>query len=123
MSHAMELSLVNLDVSNKLFLGSWGTVTQITSISTGVTLNTKRGAITTVDPALAAAAEAEFIVTNSECHSGDVVVVSVASGPSDNEHVIAAITTVAEGSFNIVLTNLAAANQADGAMVINFAII
>ena len=119
----MELSLVNLDVSNKLFLGSWGTVTQITSISTGVTLNTKRGAITTVDPALGAAAEAEFIVTNSECHSGDVVVVAVASGPSDNEHVLAFVSTVAEGSFSIVLSNLAASNQADGAMVINFAII
>ena len=116
-------SFVNLDVANKLFLGSWGTVTQATSISTGVTLNTKRGAITTVDPALAAAAEAEFVVTNSECHSGDVVIVSVASGPSDNEHVMAFVSTVAEGSFNIVLSNLAASNQADGAMVINFAVI
>ena len=116
-------SFINLTVTNKLFLGSWGTVTQATSISTGVTLNTKRGAITTVDPALAAAAEAEFVVTNSECHSGDVVIVSVASGPSDNEHVMAFVSTVAEGSFSIVLSNLAAANQADGAMVINFAII
>ena len=116
-------SFINLTVTNKLFLGSWGTVTQVTSISTGVTLNTKRGAITTVDPALAAAAEAEFVVTNSECHSGDVVIVSVASGPSDNEHVMAFVSTVAEGSFNIVLSNLAASNQADGAMVINFAII
>ena len=116
-------SFVNLDVSNKLFLGSWGSVTQATSITTGVTLNTKRGAITTVDPVLAAAAEAEFVVTNSECHAGDVVVVSVASGPSDNEHVMAFITAVSEGSFSILLTNLAATNQADGAMVINFCII
>ena len=116
-------SFINLTVTNKLFLGSWGTVTQVTSITTGVTLNTKRGAITTVDPALAAAAEAEFVVTNSECHSGDVVIVSVASGPSDNEHVMAFVSTVAEGSFNIVLSNLAASNQADGAMVINFVVI
>ena len=120
---AFSASFVNLDVTNKLFLGSYGTVTQDTSISTGVTLNTKRGAITTVDPALAAAGEAEFIVTNSECHAGDVVLLSVASGPSDNEHVFVFVSTVAEGSFSIVLSNLAAANQADGAMVINFAII
>mgnify|MGYP001612578603 CR=1 FL=1 len=118
-----ELSVRNLDVANKLFLGSGGTVTQITSISTGVTLNTKRGAITTFDPALAAAGEAEFIVTNSECHSGDVVIVAVASGPADNEHVFAFVSTVAEGSFSIVLSNLAAVNQADGAMVINFAVV
>jgi len=120
---AFEMSLVNLNVSNKLALGSYGSVTQITSITTGVTLNTKRGAITTFDPALAAAAEQEFVVTNSECHAGDVVVVAVASGPSDNEHVMAFVSAVSEGSFSIVISNLAAANQADGAMVINFAII
>ena len=118
-----ELSLVNLDVSNKLSLGSWGTVTQATSITTGVTLSTKRGAITTFDPTLAAAGEVEFVVTNAECHAGDVVVVCVASGPADAEHVMAFVSAVSEGSFSIVLSNLAAANQADGAMVINFAII
>ena len=118
-----EASYVNLDVSGELFLGSWGAVTQITSITTGVTLNTKRGAITTVDPALAAAAEQEFIVTNNQVHPGSFVGVSVASGPSDNEHVMAFVSTVAEGSFSIVISNLAAANQADGAMVINFVVI
>ena len=123
MAHPQDASFVNLDVSNKLSLGSWGAVTQGTSITTGVTLNTKRGAITTFDPTLAAAAEVEFVVTNNQCHAGDVVAISVASGPGDNEHVIAFVSSVAEGSFSIVLTNLAASNQADGAMVINFAII
>jgi hypothetical protein len=118
-----DLSVNNLDVSGELMLGSWGTVTQITSISTGVTLNTRRGAITTFDPALAAAGEAEFVVTNSVCRAGSVVLVSVASGPADDEHVFAFVSAVAAGSFSIVLSNLAAANQADGAMVINFAII
>ena len=118
-----DASFYNLDVSNVLSLGNYGTVTQITSITTGVTLNTKRGAITTVDPALGAGAEAEFVVTDSECHAGNVPLVAVASGPSDNEHVMVFVSTVAEGSFSIVLSNLAAANQADGAMVINFAIL
>ena len=120
---ASDLSVNNLDVAGELLLGSWGTVTQITSITTGVTLNTKRGAITTFDPTLAAAGEAEIVVTNSTVRAQSVVVVSVASGPSDDEHVIAAVTAVAAGSFNILLTNLAASNQADGAMVINFAVI
>ena len=118
-----DASFVNLDVSGELLLGSWGTVTQITSITTGVTLNTKRGAITTFDPALAAAAEQEFVVTNSTVRAGSVVLVSVASGPSDNEHVIAFVSAVADGSFSIVLSNLAALNQADGALVINFAVL
>lgn len=113
----------NLAVAGELFLGSWGAVTQITSITTAVAVSTKRGAITTFDPALAAAAEAEFTVTNTQVHPGSAVVVSVASGPADGEHVMAFVSEVAEGSFKIVLTNLAAANQADGAMVINFAVL
>jgi hypothetical protein len=116
-------SAVNLTVSNKLFIGSWGSVTQDTSITTGVTINTARGQIITFDPALAAAGEVEFVVTNSECHADSVVILSVALGPSDNEHVFAFVSTVAEGSFSIVLSNLAAANQADGAVSINFLII
>lgn len=110
-------------VAQKLFSGNYGTVTQGTSITTGVTVTGRRGAITTVDPALAAAGEAEFVVTNSDVHADDVVCLSVASGPADNEHVVAFVTAVAEGSFNILLSNLAAANQADGAMVINFVVI
>ena len=118
-----DASFVNVAVSGALFLGNYGTVTQITSITTGVTVNTKRGAITTVDPVLAAAAEAEFVVTDSECHAGNVVCVAVASGPADGEVVIAVVTTVAEGSFTVALSNLATTNQADGAMVINFVIL
>ena len=116
-------SFTNLAVTNKLFMGSWGSVTQLTSITTAVTLNTARGAITTVDPALAAAAEQEFTVNNTACHTDSVVIVSVASGPSDNEHVFCFVSSVAEGAFTLVLSNFAAANQADGAMVINFVVI
>ena len=118
-----EMTVRNLAVTGELFLGSHGTVTQGTSISTGVTLSTKRGTITTFDPALAAAGEAEFVVTNTEVHPNSVVCVSVKSGPGDNEHVIAFVSAVAEGSFSVVLSNLAAANQADGAMEINFVVI
>ena len=118
-----DLTLRNLAVTGETLIGSWGTVTQDTSISTGVTLNTKRGAITTVDPALAAAGEAEFIVTNSTVRAQSVVCISIASGPGDDEHVIAFVSAVAAGSFSIVLSNLAAANQADGAMVINFVVL
>lgn len=97
-----------------------GAVTQGTNISTAVVCNSLWGTITTVDPALAAAGEAEFSVTNDKVEIGDVVVISIQSGPADNEHVIAFVSSVSNGSFTIALSNLAAANQADGAMVINF---
>lgn len=99
------------------------TVTQITSISTAVTCNGYHGTITTFDPALAAGGEAAFTVNNSAVRSGDVVVVSVKSGPADSEHIVAYVTAVSDGSFQIALSNLAAANQGDGAMEINFAVI
>lgn len=118
-----DLTVRNLAVTGELFLGSFGTVAQQTNISTGVTCSTKRGTITTQDPALAAAGEAEFTVTNTQVHPNSVVIVTNAAGPSDGEHVLVFVTEVAEGSFKIGLTNLAAANQADGAMTINFAVI
>lgn len=102
--------------------GSLGAVTQASSISTAVEVNALAGAITTVDPALGAGAEAAFTVTNNKVAAGDVIALSVVSGPGDNEHVIASVTAVAAGSFQICLTNLGA-SQADGAMVINFAVI
>jgi len=120
---ASDVVARDLIVTGEPFIGSHGTVAQETNITTGVTVNAKRGTITTQDPALAAAAEAEFVVTNSTVHPNNAVVVSVKSGPGDDEHVVAFVTAIAEGSFNILLTNLATANQADGAMEINFVVI
>lgn len=113
----------NLAVTGKLFIGSWGSVAQDTSITTAVTLDTARGQITTQDPALGAGAETAFTLTNAAIHADSVVVLSIVSGPADNEHVWVHVTALAEGSCQICLTNLAAANQADGAMVINFVVI
>jgi len=102
--------------------GALGAVTQITSITTGVTLAALAGEITTFALALAAAAEAEFVVTNSKVGASDVVVLNVVSGPADNEHVVPHVTAIANGSFSIAISNLGAA-QADGAMVIRFLVL
>ena len=110
-------------VTDVYYAGGRKSVTQLTSITTGVTCHARRGTITTVALALAAAAEAEFTVTSVYCNAEDVVVICVKSGPSDNEHVMPFISSVSDGSFTVVLTNLAAANQADGAIVLNFAIL
>ena len=118
-----EIIARNLAVTGELFVGSHGSVTQGTSITTAVTLNTKRGTITTFALALAAAAEAEFTVNNNTVHPNSVINVSIKSGPADGEHVIVFVSECAEGAFNLVLSNLAASNQADGAMEINFVVI
>lgn len=98
-----------------------GTVTQITSATTGVTVNTNVGAITTVTQNIAAGAEVQFTVTNSKVTANSVPVVAIASGTVGGT-TIASVTAVAAGSFQITLTNLHAATAETGTLVINFAV-
>lgn len=97
------------------------TVTQITTRSTGVTLNTTCGQITTDTTSLAAAAEAVMVVTNDKVKAKDVVVVAIASGGVGGVP-IAGVTAVSDGSFTITYTNTGASSET-GALVINFAVI
>lgn len=113
----------NIITEGDIQLNDGGTVTQITGITTGVTLNTHSGQITTVTaPAIAAGAEATFTVTNSNVAVTDVVIVNVKTQFTDGL-VAAVVSAIAAGSFDITLTNLAAAAVSAGAAVINFAVI
>ena len=107
--------------------GAGGAVTQITDRTTGVTMVPNpcmSGAITTHNASLAAEVSADFIVTNSGCALGDVVVVSIRSG-SNGGNTAVSVTTVTAGTFTIkVSNNNAAGGTAEtGAIIINFAII
>ena len=97
-------------------------VTQATNRSTGVTCNSLSGTITTDATSLAAAGEAEFTVTDSSVVAGDIVLVSLRSGATANTSV-PVVTTVANGSFKIELTNLHASTADTGASIINFVVI
>ena len=101
--------------------GDTSTVTQATSRSTGVTINSLVGQITTDTTALAAAAEATFTVTNSYVSAKDVIVLSIASGSAATP--IAWVSAVAAGSFAITISNLHAATGETGAIVINFVVL
>lgn len=107
-----------------IFIGGIGettTVTQITSRSTGVELNTNIGQITTDTTSLAAGEEATFTVTNSRCTALSVPIVAIASGAVATT--IATVTAVADGSFDITISNLHSATAETGAIVINFILI
>ena len=104
--------------------GAGGAVTQATDRTTGVTLNTICGTITTHNASLAAGAEATFTVTNSAVAATDVVVVSLQDAtPTSGALSIPFVTDVAAGSFKITLTNLSADTADVGASVINFVVI
>ena len=101
--------------------GSGGTVTQITSKSTGVTLNKTNGTITMQAGALTAGATATFSVTNSTVAATDVVVATIGGtgfGGNYNVFVVYAIA----GTFGLRVTNASAGSLSE-AVVINFAVI
>lgn len=103
------------------YSGDRGAVTQITNRSTGVTVNALSGTITGDATSLAAEATATFIVTNDRVAIGDVVAISVVSGPTSGATSFR-VTAVAAGSFSISATNnnVAAGTADTGAPVINF---
>lgn len=97
--------------------GAGGTVTQLTSRTTGVTLNKISGAITLVSAA-GSATYASFTVTNSTVVATDVIIVNQKSGTNQYATLI---SNVAAGSFQV--TFAAISGTITEQPVFNFAII
>ena len=104
--------------------GAGGAVTQTTNRTTGVTVNTLSGTITTNTTSLAAEGSADFVVTNSEVAIGDVIVLSIRSGETSGGTILS-VQDVAAGSFAIRVHNgnVASGTAETGAILINFAVI
>ena len=104
-----------------------GSVTQATDHTTGVTLNATSGIITLAGVALNAAAEAEFTVTNSTVQADSMIMLTVqcpaASSATDNATMVAQVSGVSAGSFNVRLTNPGAGNVSTNAHKLNFLVI
>lgn len=99
------------------------TVIQATNRTTGVTINTLSGNITTNTTSLAAETAAVFTVTNANVFADDVVIVTMQGGSNGGNTTIAT-TTTAVGSFQITVANQNASGGTaeTGAIVINFLI-
>ena len=102
-------------------VGAGSTVTQITSKSTGVTINAMTGAITMNNAALAASTTVVFQVTNSSVNANDTIIVHRISGGSTSNYIINT-DGVGSGFFNIAVRNISAGSLSD-ALVIRFTII
>lgn len=100
--------------------GAGGTVAQITSKATGVTLHKLCGEITMQAAALAAAAKVFFVVTNNQVVLGDVPQVTVRGGGTANAY-RAWVAAVAAGSFTIGVENVTAGSLSESP-VIGFAV-
>ena len=120
-------SLIITQATEGLVHSNKGAVTQATSHATGVTVNATSGIITLAGVALNAAAEAEFTVTNSAVSTGSLILLTVqcpaAASETDNATLVAQLSGVSNGSFNIRLTNPGAGNTSTNAHKINFLVI
>ncbi|MBB3928749.1 hypothetical protein GGR43_004494 [Sphingobium jiangsuense] len=97
--------------------GAGGTITQATSKTTGVTINTPVGQIITHNAALPGGAAARFTVTNSAVRATDIITVLAQNGDYE-----AKAFDIADGSFRIALKNDTGGSLSD-AVTLNFAIV
>jgi hypothetical protein len=100
--------------------GSGGTVTQLTSKATGVTLSKPCGEITMNNAALAAGAVVSFTLTNTTIAATDLLVMNHVSGGTLGEYSLNA--ACASGSAVIYVKNTSAGALSE-AIVIRFAVV
>jgi hypothetical protein len=100
----------------------YGTVTQLTSKTQGVTLNAKCGVVTMHNAALTASSVVQFTMTNSAITGTDVVIANCGSGGGTAGSYTVSCVSVAAGSAIFRVTNTSAGSLSE-ALAINFAVI
>ena len=100
--------------------GNTAVVTQTTGITSGVTINSYAGVITTVSATTAAGSNAAFTVTNSKVTTASKILLSV-QHPGAGVPVLV-IDTLANGSFAIRIYNVGAA-AFNNVLKINFLVL
>lgn len=101
--------------------GSGGTVTQLTSKSTSITLNKPTGQITTSNSALAAGANVTFTLNNSVLTLKDTIEITL-DGYSVGAEIYTIRKSVVNGAAYINIKNDTATSYSD-AIVLNFTVI
>ena len=99
-----------------------GVVTQLTSKSTAVTLNTSAGRITLSNASLAAATNVSFTLNNSFISASDTLIVTISAGATVESY-NCWVNSLGAGTASITLRNITAATPLAEAVIINFALI
>mgnify|MGYP001608702033 FL=1 len=121
LSAGLTLTTLNVNmVAGTLDIQDGGTVTQLTSKSTGVTLSTYTGQITMNGAALAADAIASFTLTNTVIAANDIILLQHHSVGTVGAYVLTA--QPGSGSAVVNVANRSAGSLSE-AIVISFAVI
>lgn len=99
-----------------------GTVTQLTSKSTAVTLDKSAGRITMNNASLATATNATFTLNNSTISTNDTVILTISGGQATPGSYNVFANALSAGSVSITLRNISGGSLSE-AIVINFCII
>jgi hypothetical protein len=97
-----------------------GSVTQLTSKATAVTLNKSMGQIVTSNAELASATNVTFTLNNSLLSAKDVIVLNVNGGTTGAYNVYTSV--IGAGSASITLRNITGGALSE-ALTLNFAVI
>ncbi len=99
-----------------------GSVTQLTSKSTAVTLNKSAGRITMNNASLATATNATFTLNNNLISSNDVIVLTISGGQATPGSYNVFANSLGTGTVSITLRNISGGTLSE-AVIINYAII
>ena len=99
-----------------------GTVTQLTSKSTAVTLNKSMGRITMNNASLATATNATFTLNNSMISANDTVILTISGGQATPGSYNAFANALDTGTVSITLRNISGGSLSE-AVVINFCVL
>lgn len=129
MSHSkkiiQEFGTVNIDTltTSTVAVGK-ANVTQLTSVTTGVTANAVSGIITTFTQTAGPGVSVTFAVTNNKVSSTSVILTSVSNYTGTTGTPIVQVDGGSgSGTFNVVVTNVHAADNLDGVVAISFLVV
>lgn len=107
------------DVQTGALVVNKQSVTQLTSITTGVTINSACGTIVTFNGVITAGTTATFSVANSACSFGNVVLANVNAYSGAGIPVVASCVVTKTG-FDLTLANVSTADDTDDVITIAF---
>lgn len=104
---AINTERLSIDKSN---------VTQITSITSGVTCSGNAGIISTVSTTLAAGGSANFTVTNPRASASSLVLANIVGYSGNAGYPLIRVSSVTAGSYALTLTNMFDASTSGSAL-------
>lgn len=124
MSLSRKISVFQSDFvsANEISLKK-ATVTQATAITSGVTINSPAGVITTVSSTLATNGNAAFSVSNSFVKADSLVLGNIVNYAGSQGAPFARVQNVQNGSFSVAIRNVDDVGALNGAIKFGYSIL